>query len=430
MDDRRLWKVEEKGRRIAYEGKTVRTITVGTLYNFLEDLMDYTGYIVAEVARNPDYMHISMVASSINQWAMELLDELDELNLPDGMPLCELENDPSGSKFVKRVIEAAEDIGMTTSDLLPGAPIWTSDVKSLFGAINTITSCYHALIEAYLARKTGSRVIIYSDASPVAREVAEAWDVMVNRNEKMKIYAIEDALALFGVAYGNIFRARVGNAKGHAATVYCKGNVVEYFDRDADVVLTVYLLLRDSVGCSIRSYDGDRTIFDIDTVDERVGEVISLATSMDYRLDRWKINAWCMLKSGNIPKHAHWTTPLGDDTPRKILKSYMSEVSPTSRSIVAAMPVEVVSDLTKFVTYGVLRKISSGVKMPREIKIDYEAMLHEVAIRLFGHYDRTAEKEIVEATIEFLKAVTSAEANACWKYLSLYGVSDFWRREY
>lgn len=448
-DNRWMWAVEEEGRRIAYEGRSVRTITVNTLIRLLKNMYK----AVETILHNVEYYGVGSVVFTnliphrslldlIDTFTRGLEDLISSGEVHPNMPLMEFDrlNSPRITRFKDKLyVKTLIVVSVFDKTYTVFGPVWEPVNKSIFSVINSIVSCYHLLLELYERAESGRGILIGDDATEIAKRLTHVWNTMVNRNIEMNLYMKADSEVLFAMAYDNVFRARVGSAGEHMTNVYCGDKRLEYFDNDVEVVATLYVLLRDSVGCSIVENSvlvEGRTVFRLKTVDERVAEILSMVTSMDERIHSWAMAGYTLIKEKETIPNRWWLKSLGPTGVEKILIDSFSIVTsnPEASSVIASLPFEIVKDLSCFYLYAMLKSSEPGAKVDYSDELLVEIFKDELTVaenivsRIFGVSYNDAGGYISRALSRFAKGMVDAEANSVWNYLSVFGVSDFWRK--
>ena len=116
----------------------------------------------------------------------------------------------------------------------------------------------------------------------LAKELSRMWE----ENNKNDLYDVEDYSSLVGYCSGDRCEFRVGSAKGHMTHVKTVDDKirVEYYDLDRDVNRVMKKLLEDVAECTCRLREDGVECLCPKEKGKEVAKVLSLATSMDFRL--------------------------------------------------------------------------------------------------------------------------------------------------
>ena len=184
------------------------------------------------------------------------------------------------------------DCGFVLRTKKPGDEI---DPASL---ANDVSNCIHVVADI-VGRKAAAiseavqkvgRCYIVKGADGRLVKLCELWSSYLEQNRARDMYLEGDYEATYGYVEDGEAQFRVGSAPGHATRVRIEdgGLHVRYYDVDADVNEAMKMLL-EKAGCRCRiRRDGVECECGLtpETID-RVARAVSLATSMDIRIDRY-----------------------------------------------------------------------------------------------------------------------------------------------
>ncbi len=287
------------------EGKHEASKVLDELYNRLREIADK--YILKHRAREVTEESIRKGIEELSKLFSEyceskefekLVGSSTAMSICGNLSIAQLGLSYSVESFdmVSKGLDVLDDL---CKEVFGSRCTWLRGVKTpytLSALVNDFSASVHRLAESlredlmklgevrgmwvgriFVMENTDERLIEF------AKVLSKAWEY----GDKSLIYAPEDAEALGGICYDNKCELRVGSAEGHRTHVTLRDSEVkvEYYDTDDDVNQVMKKLLEEFGACSC-SIEFETGVFCTCPADRLrdVALVLSLATSMDYRI--------------------------------------------------------------------------------------------------------------------------------------------------
>jgi len=304
-----LYYYEMLGRALA-SGTSYRPI--GEVYNWINALIERVGWLNQEFSRMAVLvgMHDVGLSQRLNAWGVYVLmpllvmlgvirkamkrsfeqmarpsDVIDYYFKEFGASIYLVANE----HMVFSICPSCKHLAETTCCYLEALNKVKYDDPSLL--INDITAVYHRVIECYVSvlqrfgdiQTVSDKSKVSPNVSKLAQDALIVWDNAIHEFLPLGIYHPSDYDALTGFAFDNIVELRVGSAVGHLTKIDFNNGIVDYYDTDTPVVLTLGRMF-EKAGGALKSYEGDHAVYDVSRANPTmVSLILSLATSMDYR---------------------------------------------------------------------------------------------------------------------------------------------------